>query len=125
MRARLMRLSPSARRSRSTSRARAMPSPCSSSPRLPEPEDELIGVPADRRVEDLGGVRIVIVAQDGARAFELESGGRHLLLHRLRVDAMERCGVAQARALLRGVIENRSEERRVGKECRSRWSPYH
>ena len=24
-----------------------------------------------------------------------------------------------------GVIEGRSEERRVGKECRSRWSPYH
>ena len=23
------------------------------------------------------------------------------------------------------VIGNRSEERRVGKECRSRWSPYH
>ena len=23
------------------------------------------------------------------------------------------------------VIFNRSEERRVGKECRSRWSPYH
>ena len=23
------------------------------------------------------------------------------------------------------VSENRSEERRVGKECRSRWSPYH
>ena len=22
-------------------------------------------------------------------------------------------------------IPNRSEERRVGKECRSRWSPYH
>ena len=22
-------------------------------------------------------------------------------------------------------MENRSEERRVGKECRSRWSPYH
>ena len=21
--------------------------------------------------------------------------------------------------------QNRSEERRVGKECRSRWSPYH
>src|SRR2546430_15837441 len=25
----------------------------------------------------------------------------------------------------RGKKENRSEERRVGKECRSRWSPYH
>ena len=24
-----------------------------------------------------------------------------------------------------GEIEPRSEERRVGKECRSRWSPYH
>ena len=26
---------------------------------------------------------------------------------------------------LYGNIEIRSEERRVGKECRSRWSPYH
>ena len=24
-----------------------------------------------------------------------------------------------------GKYESRSEERRVGKECRSRWSPYH
>ena len=23
------------------------------------------------------------------------------------------------------LVKNRSEERRVGKECRSRWSPYH
>ena len=23
------------------------------------------------------------------------------------------------------IVQNRSEERRVGKECRSRWSPYH
>ena len=26
---------------------------------------------------------------------------------------------------LNEVVEERSEERRVGKECRSRWSPYH
>ena len=26
---------------------------------------------------------------------------------------------------LSGAILKRSEERRVGKECRSRWSPYH
>ena len=25
----------------------------------------------------------------------------------------------------RAILEHRSEERRVGKECRSRWSPYH
>ena len=28
------------------------------------------------------------------------------------------------RAAVHGIV-NRSEERRVGKECRSRWSPYH
>jgi len=28
-------------------------------------------------------------------------------------------------AHLRFLLESRSEERRVGKECRSRWSPYH
>ena len=27
--------------------------------------------------------------------------------------------------LFRGKSDARSEERRVGKECRSRWSPYH
>ena len=26
---------------------------------------------------------------------------------------------------LKALLVNRSEERRVGKECRSRWSPYH
>src|SRR2546430_11723977 len=32
----------------------------------------------------------------------------------------------QVETLLRGAgAEERSEERRVGKECRSRWSPYH
>ena len=31
----------------------------------------------------------------------------------------------QQAALLKSREETRSEERRVGKECRSRWSPYH
>ena len=31
----------------------------------------------------------------------------------------------EAIANIRAAVENRSEERRVGKECRSRWSPYH
>ena len=29
------------------------------------------------------------------------------------------------RRMIGGNTTNRSEERRVGKECRSRWSPYH
>ena len=28
-------------------------------------------------------------------------------------------------AYVSGILSQRSEERRVGKECRSRWSPYH
>ena len=28
-------------------------------------------------------------------------------------------------AIRKAIAEYRSEERRVGKECRSRWSPYH
>src|SRR5260221_14474282 len=31
----------------------------------------------------------------------------------------------EALAAVRRGIQERSEERRVGKECRSRWSPYH
>ena len=27
--------------------------------------------------------------------------------------------------ILKNLMRSRSEERRVGKECRSRWSPYH
>ena len=36
------------------------------------------------------------------------------------------CVEVRARVLgERDIIRGRSEERRVGKECRSRWSPYH
>ena len=45
-------------------------------------------------------------------------------------DHMEAGGVAAAvlsesGKIYTGVCVDRSEERRVGKECRSRWSPYH
>ena len=34
-------------------------------------------------------------------------------------------GAAFVRTKYKNVMTGRSEERRVGKECRSRWSPYH
>ena len=42
----------------------------------------------------------------------------------------EKFGVPRQSGIVEGikskiVFEQRSEERRVGKECRSRWSPYH
>ena len=45
---------------------------------------------------------------------------------RRRKSARTRCWRAQARiSMTSGSSSARSEERRVGKECRSRWSPYH
>ena len=42
------------------------------------------------------------------------------------LPGLTRCfGGVQAYWALCTVTEPRSEERRVGKECRSRWSPYH
>src|SRR5215213_11347538 len=35
------------------------------------------------------------------------------------------CSATTMRVSLGGCSSRRSEERRVGKECRSRWSPYH
>ena len=34
-------------------------------------------------------------------------------------------GYNAGRKRVRRLMDDRSEERRVGKECRSRWSPYH
>src|SRR5256885_16513532 len=40
-----------------------------------------------------------------------------------QVAAVQTCRGSHTHTLV--VDPNRSEERRVGKECRSRWSPYH
>ena len=42
-----------------------------------------------------------------------------------RVRIPERIGKTEITAQERDMLRARSEERRVGKECRSRWSPYH
>ena len=39
-------------------------------------------------------------------------------------DELGRAGYAP-QVEIGGLLNSRSEERRVGKECRSRWSPYH
>ena len=42
-----------------------------------------------------------------------------------RIGALQPVGRRQLAARLNMPERERSEERRVGKECRSRWSPYH
>ena len=41
------------------------------------------------------------------------------------VERSSRQKINKAIMVLNDTIDQRSEERRVGKECRSRWSPYH
>src|SRR2546425_4435567 len=59
------------------------------------------------------------IARDREAADDARSDLHAALLH----VARERLGCAFR--FLRTEAELRSEERRVGKECRSRWSPYH
>src|SRR6266496_2064674 len=66
--------------------------------------------------------RVTYQAEWAGRAFELiDTGGWEP-----RARGLQARVVAQAeRAMAEADLLVRSEERRVGKECRSRWSPYH
>ena len=49
-------------------------------------------------------------------------------LHNARVHSRTFAGLSNLSQIGRGFssyLADRSEERRVGKECRSRWAPYH
>ena len=58
----------------------------------------------------------------------VEAGRRYLVLYEAHLADRSRLQtIPPVRKELWGVFASllRSEERRVGKECRSRWSPYH
>src|SRR2546426_11994884 len=64
-----------------------------------------------------GGFRVHVVGTSEDRTlFGEYAAGRKVNLERA-VRATDRLGGH--------LVQGRSEERRVGKECRSRWSPYH
>ena len=64
-----------------------------------------------------GAMRVLVVDDEETFRFVMENrlkaSGHHVECAPSGEVALERIG------------EKRSEERRVGKECRSRWSPYH
>src|SRR2546422_3011 len=82
----------------------------------------------DHRIDELAPLRRVAVGQEpdgrdpgeAGVAVELVAVGEREL-QRLG-DGVDVLGYTFKHALTQDV---RSEERRVGKECRSRWSPYH
>ena len=61
----------------------------------------------------------------GALVTAVEEGGGPLGCAALLLEPGTRTGVLTAVAVAPAARGRRSEERRVGKECRSRWSPYH
>ena len=95
-------------------------------------------LPAERTMAETMGVSRPAV-REVLRALELlgivkpvPGGGNYItedldtfcqFLPSSQIGAYRRVGVQEARVDNAG--RDRSEERRVGKECRSRWSPYH
>ena len=59
--------------------------------------------------------------RDDALKLHLENHGKLAVVSKVPIKTREDLALAYTP----GVAEPRSEERRVGKECRSRWSPYH
>ena len=59
----------------------------------------------------------------GERRKASAQGGAVMLELRNLSFSVENDGVKKE--IIHGLNSSRSEERRVGKECRSRWSPYH
>ena len=72
-----------------------------------------------QKVDGVQSVRVSL--NDGITILELKPGNA-VTIAKLRQIIKNNGFVSQeAHVIARG----RSEERRVGKECRSRWSPYH
>ena len=75
-----------------------------------------------------GGVIMDVVTAEHAKIAEDAGACAVMALERVPADIRANGGVARMsdpELILKIIDSVRSEERRVGKECRSRWSPYH
>ena len=66
------------------------------------------------RPDTLHGATFMVLAPEHAMAKELATDETREAVEQYIYDAS-----------MKSNVDRRSEERRVGKECRSRWSPYH
>ena len=70
---------------------------------------------------DGGGGQVASVLVSGTNGIVVQAGPSDtVILRNLRIN-----GIGTGINGIRFLAGKRSEERRVGKECRSRWSPYH
>ena len=86
----------------------------------------ILVVEDDKNISDLIHMYLVKegfdvrIAGDGGKALEeFQKKEPDLILLDIMLPVMDGWAVCAK------IRETRSEERRVGKECRSRWSPYH
>ena len=77
----------------------------------------LIGLARTSTLEQVAGLE--------AQIRDLEAYGCERIFKEQVSSVAEREQLEAALGMLRTGDKLRSEERRVGKECRSRWSPYH
>ena len=73
----------------------------------------------------LAGAVMASLSGCGTEQAKSESGKQNETTARTEEATKETEDVAQKAEETTLKTESRSEERRVGKECRSRWSPYH
>ena len=88
---------------------------------------EMSGGMVDVILSDMAPKTTGIRATDAQRSYALNQQVLQLAEELLRPQGMLLVKAFQGAPLgeLRNAFRNRSEERRVGKECRSRWSPDH
>src|ERR1039457_2217241 len=84
----------------------------------PEVEAEIA-----RRVREAAGVMTLYQLREAKQLTQVNLA-KILQVNQGAVSRMEKRTDMYV-STLRSYIQARSEERRVGKECRSRWSPYH
>ena len=76
-------------------------------------------------VKEDGKEKLCIYKLNSGTAYTLENGKTEAAVWNDQIFVCDENGNAELRSLNDPLIVTRSEERRVGKECRSRWSPYH
>ena len=88
---------------------------------MSEEEKKLAGIEAAREVEEGGYIGL---GTGSTVRYAVEELGRRVRENGLEIKCIPTSADTRILAI-KNKIPLRSEERRVGKECRSRWSPYH
>ena len=84
----------------------------------------IISNPTDKCKDYVYGIHVKII-QIGRKTMRRQDFNEDWIFYTEGSDRKEKVTLPHDAMLHTGRSETRSEERRVGKECRSRWSPYH